>query len=66
MGSKEYTEQGFVNRNRQQNNGKTQMLGTDHQQWFYEMECLRCGHKYYANGSDIWQRRCPKCQGGRQ
>ncbi len=41
------------------------MLGTDNQQWFYEMECLGCGYKYYANGSDIWQRKCPKCQGGR-
>ena len=62
MGS---TEQGFVNKNRQKNKGRTQMRGTDNQQWFYEMECLKCGHKYYANGSDIWQRKCPKCQGGR-
>ena len=59
------TERGFVNRNRQKNNGRTQIPGTDNQQWFYEMECLGCGHKYYANGSDIWQRKCPKCQGGR-
>lgn len=59
------TEQGFVNKNKQRNNGRTQMPGTDNQQWFYDMECLGCGHKYYANGSDIWQRKCPKCQGGR-
>lgn len=62
MGS---TERGFVNRNQQKNNGRTQMPGTDNQQWFYEMECLECGHRYYANGSDIWQRKCPRCQGGR-
>lgn len=29
------------------------------------LECLKCGHKYYANGTDIWLRKCPKCQGGR-
>ena len=50
------TEQGSVNRNQQRNNGRTQMPGTDNQKWFYEMEYLGCGHKYYANGSDIWQR----------
>ncbi len=26
------------------------------------MECLNCGYKYYANGSDIWLRKCPQCQ----
>lgn len=26
------------------------------------MECLNCGHNYRANGTDIWQRKCPKCQ----
>jgi hypothetical protein len=24
----------------------------------------RCGHVYGANGSDIWLRKCPYCQGG--
>ena len=28
------------------------------------MKCLDCGHKYFANGSDIWQRKCKKRQGG--
>lgn len=60
------TEIGYVNRNNQRNNGKTEKPGTDFGQWFYDMECLKCGHKYHANGSDIWQRKCPKCQGGRQ
>lgn len=56
---------GYINKNNQRNNGKTDIPGTDYGQWFYDMECLNCGHKYYANGSDIWQRKCPKCQGGR-
>lgn len=59
------TEKGYINKNRQKNNGKTNKLGTDYGQWFYEMECLNCEHKYYANGTDIWQRKCPQCQGGR-
>ena len=59
------TDLGYVNRNQQRNNGKTNMPGTDNLQWSYDMECLHCGHKYYANGSDIFQRKCPKCQGGR-
>ncbi|MBO5369839.1 MAG: HNH endonuclease [Clostridia bacterium] len=26
------------------------------------MECLDCGHKYMANGCDVWLRKCPACQ----
>lgn len=59
------TEKGYLNKNNQRNNGKTNKPGTDFGQWFYEMECMNCGHKYNANGTDIWQRKCPKCQGGR-
>jgi hypothetical protein len=58
------TDAGYTNRNRQKNLGKTSKPGTDNNQWFYQMECLKCGHRYYANGTDIWLRKCPKCQGG--
>ena len=58
------TEAGYVNKKNQKNLGKTSKPGTDNNQWFYQMECLDCGHQYFANGSDIWQRKCPKCQGG--
>ncbi len=54
-----------INKNNQRNNGRTQMQGTDHRQWFYKMECLDCGHKYYADGSNVKERRCPNCQGGK-
>jgi hypothetical protein len=57
---------GFINRNNQRNNGKTDMPGTDYYQYLYEMECLNCGKVYHANGSDIWQRKCPECQGGKE
>ena len=59
------TSAGYVNKNNQRNNGKTDKPGTDNNQMFYEMQCLNCGKKYLANGSDIWQRKCPSCQGGR-
>ena len=59
------TETGYVNRNNQRNNGRTNEKGTDCNQWFYNMECLDCGAKYKANGSDVFHRKCPKCQGGR-
>lgn len=65
MAEAKSTEIGYVNKNNQRNNGITPHEGTDNNQYFYEMECLNCGHKYYANGSDIWQRKCPACQGGR-
>lgn len=59
------TEVGYINKNNQRNNGKTNIPGTGNLQWFYDMECLNCGHKYHANGHDIWLRKCPKCQGGK-
>jgi len=60
------TEVGYINKNNQRNNGKTDIPGSGNGQWFYDMECLDCGHKYHANGHDVWLRKCPKCQGGRQ
>ncbi len=59
------TENGYINRNSQRNNGRTEERGTDFGQWFYEMKCLKCDFNYKANGSDIFQRKCPRCQGGR-
>lgn len=59
------TEPGYVNRNNQRNNGRSDERGSDNKQWFYFMECLNCGEKYKANGSDIFQRKCPACQGGK-
>ena len=64
--TRDTTAAGYINANNQRNNGKTEKPGTDNNQFLYEMECLNCGMKYYANGSDIWQRKCPSCQGGRQ
>ena len=56
------TEIGYVNKNNQRNNGRRSKSDNHYNQWFYELECLNCGHKYNANGSDIWLRKCPNCQ----
>ncbi len=61
------TRRGRVNKNGQKNLGRTEppRAGTDHGQYIYIMKCARCGKNYGANGSDIFQRKCPFCQGGK-
>ena len=59
------TEPGYENRNGQIVLRKTDLPGNDHHQYVYVLECGRCGHRYGANGADIWQRLCPDCGGGR-
>ncbi len=61
------TDVGFINRNRQLVMEKTSDPGNDHNQRIYVIGCLNpeCRHEYGVNGSDIFQRRCPNCQGGK-
>ena len=59
------TVPGTTNRNGQMVLRKTDMRGNDHNQMVYILRCNRCAHEYGANGSDLWQRRCPECDGGR-
>lgn len=33
------TYHGYINKNNQQNNGRSSKSGTDHNQWFYNMNC---------------------------
>lgn len=56
---------GYVNRNRQRCHGHRGRSGNDHGQRAYKVECLLCGHTYGVNGTDLFQRRCPNCQGGK-
>lgn len=65
-GSTETTQIGYVNRNRQRVLGTRDVHGNDHGQFSYKLVCQQdgCGHEYGANGSDIFQRKCPHCQGG--
>ena len=56
------TDAGYINKNNQKNLGYRGISETHYNQKFFEMECLDCGHKYMANGCDVWLRRCPLCQ----
>ena len=56
------TDAGYINKNNQKNLGYRGMSETHYNQKFFEMECLDCGHKYMANGCDVWLKKCPNCQ----
>lgn len=60
------TRHGYVNRNNQVNVRATGLPGNDHMQCVYVLRCVHCGHEYGSNGSDIFQRKCPRCQGGKR
>jgi hypothetical protein len=66
-GSTLTTTVGFINRNNQRVHGHRGMSGNDHVAYSYKLECLHsgCGEVYGANGTDIFQRKCPRCQGGK-
>ena len=53
---------GYINKNNQKNLGYRGVSETHISAKSYEMECLDCGHKYLANGCDVWLRQCPNCQ----
>jgi len=58
------TRPGYVNRNGQVVIRDTGRPGTDHLQRIYQLGCSGWGHIYGASGSDIHDRRCPRCQDG--
>jgi hypothetical protein len=58
------TELRYVRQNAQRVVRETGLPGNDHLQPVYVLRCGGCGAEYGANGSDIFQRRCPACQGG--
>ena len=55
---------GYGNRNRQMVIRKSDRPGTDHLNYVYELRCGDCKLRYGANGSETYQRKCPRCQGG--
>ena len=57
---------GALNRNRQSLLAKTPFDGTDYNQKIWAVRCTQpgCGHVYGVNGSDFFERKCPKCQAG--
>ena len=65
-GQTDTTTIGYINPNNQKCMGHRGAPGPDHNQLAYRMECqvAGCSTIYGANGSDIFQRKCPKCQAG--
>lgn len=61
------TRDGFENENSQVNLGRTNppRLGSDFSAYVHVMHCLRCGRNYGSNSTNIWNRACPYCQGGK-
>ena len=55
---------GKANKNGQRCCGHRGVPGTDNLQYAYKVECLKCGYVYGANGTAMFERRCPECQGG--
>ncbi len=64
--SKHTTEVNYENKNRQRNLGRTGEQGTDNLQYLYKVLCLDCNKEYKVNGSNIYECKCPKCQGGKE
>ena len=64
-GSAGTTNPGYRNRNNQVVVRATDLPGNDHLQRIYVLRCGKCRSEYGVNGSDIFQRRCPRCGGGR-
>ena len=58
------TTPGYRNRHGQIVVRATGLPGNDHMQRIYVLRCEACRSEYGANGSDIFQRRCPNCGGG--
>lgn len=55
-------DEGYINKNNQENCGCTGKEGNHEGQKLYQMKCRNCGYDYEANGCDVWLRKCPKCQ----
>ena len=64
-GGGDTTKIGYVNTNNQHCCGTLDISGNDYLQYAYKIECGKCGYVYGANGSDVFQRKCPECGGGK-
>ena len=54
----------FINRNAQRVIRAIQLSETDHRDRVYVLRCGHCNNEYATNGAEVWERRCPFCQGG--
>ena len=57
-------KRGSVNKNKQEVLGGCGESDNHPFAWLYDMLCRKCKFMYKANGCDVWQKKCPNCQGG--
>jgi hypothetical protein len=57
---------GYVNRNDQRVLMKLDRSSNHRFANGYALECKICERRYKANGCDVYQRKCPDCQGGEE
>ena len=62
-GTAKTTQIGYVNKHRQVCLGTCGEAGNHSHAKAYKMHCSDCGYVYYANGCDVWERKCEKCAG---
>ena len=62
--SEKNTDPGHVNKNGQVTIRDTGTFKGGHSGRVYQMGCNHCGYVYGSFGGDIWERKCPNCQGG--
>ena len=62
-GDGQTTQIGYVNKYRQVCLGTCGEAGNHRYAKRYKMHCSDCGHVYYANGCDVWLRKCSECAG---
>lgn len=59
------TDIGYINEpHKQEVIRRTDEKGTDHCSVKYIMRCTLCNYEYPANSTDLFQKKCPNCQGG--
>lgn len=56
---------GETNRNHQQLLRLSAQPGSDYNARIWVLKCRLCSNIYGSNGTDAWERKCPKCQNGR-
>lgn len=56
---------GDKNQNEQRLLRKSAQPGTDYNAHVWVLKCQLCSNIYGSNSTDVWERKCPKCQNGR-
>lgn len=53
-----------INKNNQEMLRRTEAKDSEANSHIWILKCRRCNYIYGSNSSSIWDRKCPKCQGG--